>query len=128
MLGQQEAVLHFFDSEPTIVVPNENGGWKTTRDTREISLGIQEGGVAGSALGPYQLGLGEAPVYLIERKPKDKYYNYGPQYMWIDAETYCCNYKVIHDRSGKYWKTFLKGDGGVISKDKKRSLQRLPCS
>jgi len=33
---------------------------------------------------------------------KDRYYNYGPQHLWIDAETYGCTYKVIHDKAGTY--------------------------
>jgi hypothetical protein len=54
----------------------------------------------------------------MEMKSKDKYYNYGTHYMWIDAETYNANYKVIYDRSGVYWRTFVKGDAGYMSKDK----------
>jgi hypothetical protein len=61
------------------------------------------------------------PVYVIEMKPKDPYYNYGIQHIWVDPDTYMPVYKIIHDRSGKYWKTFFmsiafgKGTDGQMS-------------
>jgi hypothetical protein len=45
--------------------------------------------------------------------------------LWIDAETYSGNYKVIHDRSGGYWRTFFKADSLFISKDMKTKLHNI---
>ena len=50
-------------------------------------------------------------------KPKDPYYNYGLHHVWIDADSYLCNYKVIHDKSGKYWKTILLSGRAFKSAD-----------
>ena len=47
------------------------------------------------------------PVWVIEAKAKDPYYNYGRQYIWIDRETWTPVCKVIHDRSGKFWKFLI---------------------
>ena len=47
------------------------------------------------------------PAYVLEMRPTDSYYNYGAQHLWVDAEIFGSVYKVIHDRSGKYWKTFF---------------------
>jgi hypothetical protein len=49
---------------------------------------------------------------------KDRYYNYGPQQLWVDAETYGCTYKVIHDKAGAYWKTLFISGAACQSEDK----------
>jgi hypothetical protein len=41
---------------------------------------------------------------VLECRAKDSYYNYGTQYLWVDADVYYPMYKVIHDRAGDYWK------------------------
>ena len=60
------------------------------------------------------------PVYVLEAKSKDPYYNYGLQYIWVTADTWGPAYKMVHDRSDKYWKFmsvttagFETGDGNV---------------
>lgn len=46
------------------------------------------------------------PVYIVQMTPKDPYYNYGCQELWMDAEVpIVAVWKVINDRAGKYWKT-----------------------
>jgi len=40
-------------------------------------------------------------------KPKDPYYNYGIQHLWVQTETWGTVYKTICDKAGKYWKTFI---------------------
>ncbi|MEW6440784.1 MAG: hypothetical protein AB1640_07575 [bacterium] len=47
-----------------------------------------------------------------------QYYNYGTQYLWIDAETFFPIDKVIHDRAGQYWKVMLISTAGAESEDK----------
>ena len=70
-------------------------------------------------MGPDESGLGERPAYILEMRPKDPYYNYGPQYLWVEAEVFGCAYKVIHDKSGNYWKTFFSSAAACESADKK---------
>jgi hypothetical protein len=45
------------------------------------------------------------PVWIIEMKPKDQYYSYGTQIIYVDTEFYNSYLKEIYDRSGTYWKT-----------------------
>ncbi len=110
IVRSQEAILPWYDTDPVPVVQNEEGEWVTTSDVKGLTYGYEKEGWQGAPWTPTNLAWVKRPVYIIEMKPKDKYYNYGPQYAWVDAETYAVNYKVIHDRSGAYWKTFLKGD------------------
>jgi hypothetical protein len=122
LLGQQEAIVPFYDPEPVTIVQDENGEWDTTRDVKELIWGHRKEGWQGAPWAPTNMTWVKRPVYVLEVKPKDPYYNYGAHYIWIDTKTFACNYKVIHDRSGAYWKTFVKGDSGCISKDKKMKL------
>jgi hypothetical protein len=57
--------------------------------------------------------------------PKDPYYNYGPQQLWVDAELYGTAYKVIFDKSGAYWKTMFISSMGCQSDDKKMMFTSL---
>jgi len=118
LLGKQEAILPFYDSNPVRVVQNEEGEWQTTRDSKDIVYGYRKDGWQGAPWAPTNSTWVKRPVYIMEMKSKDKYYNYGTCHMWIDAETYMAIYKVIHDRSGVYWRTFVKADSGCMSKDK----------
>ena len=51
-------------------------------------------------------------------RPKDPYYNYGVQHLWVEAETYGCVWKVIHDKAGDYWKTLFISGVACESDDK----------
>ena len=110
LLRKQEAIVPWYDRDPVRVVENEAGEWETTRNVKKAVYGYEKEGWQGAPWAPTNLAWVKRPVYIIEMRPKDRYYNYGMQVMWLDAETFSCNYKVIHDRSGAYWKTFVKGD------------------
>ena len=58
------------------------------------------------------------PVYVIEMKAKDPYYNYGPQELWVDSEAFLSAYKIISDKAGKYWKIVMKAHACYESADK----------
>ena len=115
LLETREAIVPWYDTDPVRVVRNEEGEWVTTAKVKELTYGYEEEGWQGAPWAPMNLAWVKRPVYVIEMKPKDKYYNYGTHYAWVDAETYASNYKVIHDRGGTYWKTFLKGDVSCTS-------------
>ena len=55
-------------------------------------------------------------------RPRDPYYNYGAQHLWICPEVYSPTYKIIHDRSGRYWKTVMKARIAGESADKNMRL------
>ena len=44
---------------------------------------------------------------VMEMNPKDPYYNYGKQILYIDKAAYTTFYKVIWNRAGEYWKTVV---------------------
>ena len=58
------------------------------------------------------------PVYVVEGRAKDPYYNYGSQVFWIDAENPLnFVFKVIFDRADEYWKNVWLVWGAVGTED-----------
>ena len=110
LLGNQEAIVPWYDTDPIPILRTDQDEWATSRQIKEILHGYREKGWQGAPWSATNLAWAKRPVYILEMRPKDRYYNYGAQTIWVDAQTYSCNYKVIHDRSGQYWKTYLKGD------------------
>jgi hypothetical protein len=72
----------------------------------------------GAAWWPTNLYLTRRPVWILELTPKDPYYSYGRQILWIDQELFFGYYKEIYNRAGEYWKTIIRGGGTALNEDK----------
>ena len=72
---------------------------------------------SGAAWWPVNLHVAKRPVWILEMTPKDPYFAYGRQILWIDKDLYRAYYKEVYDRSGEYWKTFLPSGGIALSRD-----------
>jgi hypothetical protein len=114
---RREALVPWHDENPMPVVATDKGGWETTKTFKTTVYGYQKDGWQGAPWAATNLAWAKRPVYILEATPLDPSYNYGTHTLWIDAQTFSCNYKVIHDRGGSYWKTFLKGDAAWKSED-----------
>ena len=108
LLRKQEALPPFSYKDPGLLVQNEEGEWETEIKGRTLRYGYEKEGWQGAPWAPVDWIWVKRPTYVIELKPKDRYYNYGIQYIWIGAEVPSPAYKIIHDRSGKYWMTTFK--------------------
>jgi len=51
-------------------------------------------------------GLARRPVWIIEAKPRDKYYLYGRLVLWIDAETWDGSYHQKFNWTGEHVLTY----------------------
>jgi hypothetical protein len=118
VIGQQEALFPFLRLDTQRIVQNEMEEWVSTPDVAEIEYGYQKEGWQGAPWAPTNLVWAKRPAWVILAQPKDRYYNYGDQHLWVDTETFYPIYKVIHDRAGKYWKTFIISTVGAESADK----------
>jgi hypothetical protein len=118
ILRKQEAIIPILDVEPQRIVQNDLGEWETTKNIKPVIYGYQKEGWQGAAWAPTNLCWVKRPVYIIEMKAKDRYYNYGVQHIWFEAETYGCSFKVIHDKAGLYWKTLFISGAALESDDK----------
>ena len=118
-LRKQEAILPILDVNQVRIVKNDQGEWETTSSIKPLVYGYRKEGWQGAAWAPTNLCWIKRPVYVLEMAAKDRYYNYGTQYLWIEAETFACSYKVIHDRAGDYWKTLFIAGAPCESDDKR---------
>ena len=106
LVGQAEALASYGFRKPLPVSQTEKGEWVFTPD-ESIRLAFQDENATVAAWCPMNTVYVKRPAWLIEAKAKDPYYNYGSQYIWIDRETWTPVCKVIHDRSGKFWKLLI---------------------
>jgi hypothetical protein len=126
LLGKQEGIVAHLSSDPVRIVQNETGEWQTTEGIKGATFGYQEKeGWQGAPWAPTNLVWVKRPVYVIEMRPKDPYYNYGPQHLWVDAQKFGAMYKVIYDKAGDYWKTFFISSMSCESADKKMRFVSL---
>ena len=119
VLRKQEALCPYPAPNPERIVQNSRGEWQTTLDATPQVYGYEKEGWKGAPWAPVSWIWVKHPVYVVEAVSKDPYYNYGKQEMWIDPAVNFPVFKVIYDRSGKYWKAMMNGVVGCESADKK---------
>jgi len=122
---KQAALVPWLDANPQPLEQDKKGEWLSTTTIKNVVYGYQKEGWQGVPWAPTNLPWVKRDVLILEFKPKDPYYNYGTQYLWVDAEVpYVVYFKVIEDRAGAYWKTVMLCLSGFESADKKvRFLQ-----
>jgi hypothetical protein len=114
------ALVPFLDTKPQALAQNERGEWTSTRSIKPVVYGHEMEDWQGAPWAPTNLVWVKREVLILEVTPKDPYYNYGTQYLWLDAEVpFIVFYKIILDRAGDYWKTILLTSNGFESTDKK---------
>jgi len=118
LIGKQDALLPFSECGKGRIVRNDEGEWETTEGAKETIYGYEKEGWQGAPWAPVNWVWVKHPVYVIEMKAKDPYYNYGPQELWVDSEAFLKVYKVINDKSGKYWKMIMQAHSCYESADK----------
>ena len=124
LIGKQEGLMNFGVAYPMPMSINKKGEWvmKPTVGTR---YGYTEKGASVAPWCPLDSVYVKRPVWVIEAKAKDPYYNAGVQYIWIDTETWFPLYKMTHDRAGKFWKFILMTTVGQQTADKKAGTSNI---
>ncbi len=118
LLRKQVALMPFLDENPQPLEKGSGDAWLTGSNMKQIEYGYQDKDWTGSPWMPTNLVWVKRPTYVIKMSPKDPYYNYGTQYMWVDAEVnLMTTYKVIYDRAEKYWKVMWYSYSGYASPD-----------
>jgi hypothetical protein len=117
------ALVPWLDKEPQPLVQNKRGEWLTTTTVKDIVYGYQAKDWKGAPWAPTNVPWVKREALILEFKPRDPYYNYGTQYLWVDAAVpYIVYYKVITDRANAYWKSIVLCLSGFQSPDKKVRL------
>jgi len=118
ILRKQEALAPFPSAAPGRLVKGEEGGWLSSEDIEVTVYGYEKEGWQGAQWAPVNWLWVKIPVIILEMKPKDPYYNYGIQHLWVQTETWGTVFKTIHDKAGEYWKTFIVEGRCFENKDK----------
>jgi len=111
LIGEGEILVSYASQDQLPIVINEKGEWTIdlTNRRKYAAYGYEEyakdyykGDVA-----PWCQTSNvwvKRPVWIVEGRHKDSYYNYGRQIHWMDKETFQVHWKQIFDRSDEYWK------------------------
>ena len=114
----QDALLPYASGDYQEVVKQPGGkGVCSTKNMKRVILGYEKKDGKTTPWAMTNIIYVKRKVYVIEGKAKDPYYNYGPTYLWMDAERFGVGYKVIFDRANKYWKTAVTPAAYVSTKD-----------
>jgi hypothetical protein len=124
LVGSQEMLVAAATLEPQPLHPGarwENGTeWVTGEDYTGVTWGYERPGWTGAPWAPTTHYWVKRPVWIVEGQPKDPYYNYGRQLFYIDRETYHAYAKIVHTRSGEYWKTVMVDLGMACALENER--------
>ncbi len=120
LVAKKEALVPYASPNTVPLVKAEKPGeWRMGDDRPSMRYGYMDKEWQGAAWAPMNILYARRPVWVIEAKSKDPYYNYGIQYMWIWADTWGPAYKMVHDRSGKFWKFMSVGTAGYLGDEGK---------
>jgi len=125
LVKKVDQLIPFYPGKPVPLVQNDMGEWETRHEDRKVVFGYEKDGYQGAPWWPTNYIYVKRPTYVLECKAKDPYYNYGTQYLWIDADCFTPTYKLIHDRAGDYWKTEWQSLIGEESADGKMRITGL---
>ena len=118
-LRKEELLVPFVGKDTDLIVENEDGEWETSGNVKEVLFGFQKEGWQGVPWAPLNVIWTKRPAYVLEVHPKDPYYNYGTQYIWVDAENWCPLHKIINDKANAFWKLTFHAQLNYESRDKK---------
>lgn len=105
-LGEGEIIGGYIGTKPMTVTENKNGEWVfNVKKSGLIEWSHEKKGRSAAPWFVDNATWVKRPVWIIEGIPKDPYYNYGKQIIYVDKELNLGYWKVIYDRTGKYWKT-----------------------
>ncbi len=119
LIEKKEALVSFAGTEPIQANVNARGEWETGRRRPSMDYGFHKKEWQGSPWAPLSLTYVKRPVWVIKAKSKDPYYNYGTQYVWVFADSWGPAYKIVHDRSEKFWKFLSATTAGYKTDDGK---------
>jgi hypothetical protein len=78
--------------------------WIVSKDYEGMKFGYTTPGWTGAPWAPTNVIWVKRPVWIIEAFPKDPYYSYGRQVLYLDRENNQLFFKVVYNRAGEYWK------------------------
>ncbi len=122
LVGKKDVLGNFHSPDPVRMTQTGKGEWLMDQNVDPIRYGFMEESTTLEPWCPTNTVYTRRPAWVIEAKSKDPYYNYGIQYIYVDAELWAPLYKLVHDRTGNFWKYIMVTMVGLESQDKKSKL------
>jgi hypothetical protein len=111
LVGQQDLLVPTTLPGPVPMVAGPESGsgttWIVSKDYEGMKFGFDTPGWTGAQWAPTNVIWVKRPVWVIEAFPKDPYYSYGRQVLYLDRENAQLFFKVVYNRAGEYWKLTL---------------------
>jgi len=97
--------------DPPAIRRLENGGWEAVTQRNPPTVGFQTPNWTGLSWAPTDAGRAKRDCWVIEAKPKDKYYLYGRIELWVDTITWDGTLNRKYD-----WKGALVGNYELMAR------------
>ncbi|MBI2964336.1 MAG: DUF1329 domain-containing protein [Deltaproteobacteria bacterium] len=124
LVGSQDVLVPTMSLDPQPLHAGrrwQNGTeWMTGADYQGVLWGYQVPGWTGAPWAPTNAYWVKRPVWVVEGRPRDRYYSYGRQLFYVDRDTFQAYAKVIDTPAGEYWKTVLVDLGMSCAPDNQR--------
>lgn len=104
LVGEQTILVPVTSTNKEIIPQNPDGK-SFDRKYFNFKPGYSDPTWKGAPWAVLNLKWVRRPVWIVEAMPKDPYYNYGKQILFVDKDNFVAYYKIIYDRAGLYWKT-----------------------
>ena len=125
LLRKQEALVPYIDESPMPMERTRRGEWASTNQQKILISGYEDKEWQGAPWAVMNYIWIKRPVYVVEARAKDPYYNYGLQHLWVDTETYAVFYKIIQDRAGDFLEGLFAAFTGYRSPGDEMKLHAL---
>ncbi len=118
LIEKKEALVPFVSEKIQRCERIGKGEIMMSQDIQASRYGFHDKEWQGAPWCPVDIAYVKRPVWVIEANAKDRYYNYGKQYIWTDAKADTPYYKVVFDRAGEFWKLVMVINAGFQTDDK----------
>ncbi len=102
LMGKGEILAPLLSPDPLVMKQENESRWMTT--IPYFSAAFETPGSKGVPwLVVKNLVLVPRPVWILEGKSEDPYYNFGKVIMYMDRDIYRIYWKLVHNRAGEYF-------------------------
>jgi len=121
LIGEQDYLCPMMKDVPERLIYYKkfsDGTWRSVHDAESLKVGYSDPDWKGAPWAILNAVWVPRSAWVIEFYPKDRYYNYGKQILYIDKRVRSPVFKIVYNRAGQYWKTVLVMYNCLVGRDK----------
>ncbi|MBT8342481.1 MAG: DUF1329 domain-containing protein [Desulfatitalea sp.] len=103
LLGEKKILAPVVTTATVTYPVHADGSYTKIFDT-PVVLGFMDKNFKGPSYAPLSLVWVPRQVYIVEMLPKDRYYNYSKEVIYVDKQNGLILLKDMYDRAGEFWK------------------------